>query len=103
MPKPLDRLHIFVLTVDERILQPRDVPCTSAMKKRTRFEQNEVETQGFTMSSSLEIEITEPEGKQNPTTPEEGRGKGGKAAEKQGGDWTRGRACPSQQALVLKS
>ena len=103
MPKLFDRLHIFVLTVDERILEPRDVPCTSAMKERTRFEQNEVETQGFTMSSGLEIEITEPEGKQNPTTPEEGRGKGGKAAEKQGGDWTRGRACPSQQALVLKS
>ena len=62
MPKLFDRLHIFVLTVDERILQPRDVPCTSAMKKRIRFEQNEVETQEFTTSSSLEIEITEPEG-----------------------------------------
>ena len=103
MPKQFDRLHIFVLTVDERILEPRDVPCTSAMKERTRFEQNDVETQGFTTSSSLEIEITEPEGRQNPTTPEEGRGKGGKAAEKQGDDWTRGRTCPSQQALVLKS
>ena len=66
MPKLLDRLHIFVLTVDERILQPRDVPCTSAMKKRIRFEQNEVETQEFTTSSSLEIEITEPEGQRLP-------------------------------------
>ena len=62
MPKLFDRLHIFVLTVDERILEPRDVPCTSAMKERTRIEQNDVETQGFTTSSSLEIEITEPEG-----------------------------------------
>ena len=62
MPKLLDRLHIFVLTVDERILQPRDVPCTSAMKERIRVDQNEVEAQGFTTSSSLEIEITEPEG-----------------------------------------
>ena len=73
------------------------------MKERIRVDQNVVEAKGFTNSSSLEIEITEPEGKQNPTTPEEGRGKGGKAAEKQGDDWTRGRACPSQQALVLKS
>ena len=84
MPKPFDRLHIFVLTVDERILEPRDVPCTSAMKERTRFEQNEVETQGFTMSSGLEIEITEPEGKQNPTTPEERRGKGGRQQKSRG-------------------
>ena len=84
MPKLSDRLHIFVLTVDERILEPRDVPCTSAMKERTRFEQNEVETQGFTMSSGLEIEITEPEGKQNPTTPEEGRGKGGRQQKSRG-------------------
>ena len=103
MPKLFDRLHIFVLTVDERILEPRDVPCTSAMKKRTRFEQNDVETQGFTTSSSLEIEITEPEGYRVPPPQKEGRDKGGKVAEKQGDDWTRGRACPSQQALVLKS
>ena len=103
MPKLFDRLHIFVLTVDDRILQPRDVPCTSAMKERIRVDQNVVEARGFTNSSSLEIEITEPEGKQNPTTPEEGRDKGGKDTEKQGDDWTRGRACPSQQALVLKS
>ena len=102
MPKLFDRLHIFVLTVDERILQPRDVPCTSAMKKRTRFEQNEVETQGFTRSSSLEIEIPEPEGNRIPP-PQKKEGARRKIAEKQGGDWTRGRACPSQQALVLKS
>ena len=76
MPKLFDRLHIFVLTVDERILEPRDVPCTSAMKKRIRVDQNEVEAQGFTTSSSLEIEITEPEGQKTPTTPEEGGGKG---------------------------
>ena len=50
------------LTVNERFLQPQDVPCTSAMKERIRVDQNEVEAQGFTTSSSLEIEITEPEG-----------------------------------------
>ena len=102
MPKLLDRLHIFVLTVDERILQPRDVPCTSAMKERIRVDQNVVEAKGFTNSSSLEIEITEPEGQRFPP-PQKKEGARGKIAEKQGGDWTRGRACPSQQALVLKS
>ena len=77
MPKLFDRLHIFVLTVDERILEPRDVPCTSAMKKRTRFEQNEVETQGFTMSSGLEIEIPEPEGNRIPPPQKKEGSRGG--------------------------
>ena len=84
MPKPFDRLHIFVLTVDERILEPRDVPCASAMKERTRFEQNEVETQGFTMSSGLEIEITEPEGNRIPP-PQKKEGSRGEGNRKAGG------------------
>ena len=84
MPKLLDRLHIFVLTVDERILQPRDVPCASAMKERTRFEQNEVETQGFTMSSGLEIEIPEPEGNRIPP-PQKKEGLRGEGNRKAGG------------------
>ena len=102
MPKLFDRLHIFVLTVDERILEPRDVPCTSAMKERTRFEQNEVETQGFTMSSGLEIEITEPEGQRFPPPQKKEGARGEGHRESRGGDWTRGGTCPSQQALVLK-
>ena len=84
MPKLFDRLHIFVLTVDDRILQPRDVPCTSAMKERIRVDQNVVEARGFTNSSSLEIEITEPEGQRFPP-PQKKEGTGGKIAEKQGG------------------
>ena len=84
MPKLLHRLHIFVLTVDERILQPRDVPCTSAMKERIRVDQNVVEAKGFTNSSSLEIEITEPEGQRLPP-PQKKEGARGKIAEKAGG------------------
>ena len=84
MLKLLYRLHIFVLTVDERILQPRDVPCTSAMKERIRVDQNEVEAQGFTNSSSLEIEITEPEGQRfPPPQKKEGRKEGRKEERKE--------------------
>ena len=84
MPKLFDRLHIFVLTVDERILEPRDVPCTSAMKERTRFEQNEVETQGFTMSSGLEIEIPEPEGNRIPPPQKKEGVRGGRQQKSRG-------------------
>ena len=103
MPKLLDRLHIFVLTVDDRILQPRDVPCTSAMKERIRVDQNVVEARGFTNSSSLEIEITEPEGQRFPP-PQKKEGARGKIADKAGGaTGPEEEACPSQQALVLKT
>ena len=44
----LSRRHIFVLTVDERILQPQDLPRASAMKERIRVDQNVVEAKGFT-------------------------------------------------------
>ena len=84
MPKLLDRLHIFVLTVDERILEPRDVPCTSAMKERIRVDQNVVEAKGFTNSSSLEIEITEPEGHRFPP-PQKKEGTRGEDCRKAGG------------------
>ena len=54
------------------------------MKERIRVDQNVVEAKGFTNSSSLEIEITEPEGQKTPTTPEEGGGKGEDSRESRG-------------------
>ena len=54
------------------------------MKERIRVDQNVVEARGFTNSSSLEIEITEPEGQRFPP-PQKKEGTGGKIAEKAGG------------------
>ena len=84
MPNWLYRRHIFVLTVNERILQPQDIPRASAMKERIRVDQNVVEAKGFTNSSSLEIEITEPEGQRFPP-PQKKEGARGKIADKAGG------------------
>ena len=54
------------------------------MKERIRVDQNVVEAKGFTNSSSLEIEITEPEGQRFPP-PQKKEGARGKIAEKAGG------------------
>ena len=54
------------------------------MKERIRVDQNVVEARGFTNSSSLEIEITEPEGQRFPP-PQKKEGTRGKITEKQGG------------------
>ena len=54
------------------------------MKERIRVDQNVVEAKGFTNSSSLEIEITEPEGYKFPP-PQKKEGTRGEDSRKAGG------------------
>ena len=54
------------------------------MKKRIRVDQNEVEAQGFTRSSSLEIEITEPEGNRIPPPQKKEGVRGGRQQKSRG-------------------
>ena len=69
------------------------------MKERIRIDQNVVEAKGFTNSSSLEIEITEPEGQRFPP-PQKKEGARGKTADKAGGgDWTRGRSLSQSTSI----
>ena len=55
------------------------------MKERIRVDQNVVEAKGFTNSSSLEIEITEPEGQRFPPPQKKEGARGEDHRESRGG------------------